>query len=1124
MRKSILYLPLFILLSFGANRSMACYAPTWTATSNITASSATFSWSTTSGADSYSVQYRLPNGTWYYVPGDPFYGTYTTLSGLSSSTTYEWRVRANCWGGGYSEWTYPITFTTLAYSCDPPGWLDAVYITENWASLQWSAISGAISYSVDWRVAGGTWTNMPGSPFINNWVELGGLQPCTTYEWRVHTNCTGGMYSDWTYTASFTTLCSGCNTPTWPATLNVSATTATFHWDPVSGAASYSLQTRLPGGSWSYVPGSPFYNNTVTVGGFYPNTTYEWRVRTNCYGGQYSNWTYPVTFTTYGSSCEPPTWLGTSNITQTSATFNWDAVYGALNYSIQWRYPGGTWYNLPGGPFNNTWVNVTGLQPGTAYEWRVRSNCSNWSQSLWSYPVGFTTLGNYNCTPPSWTSTINISSNAATFQWSSVPGAQSYTVQIRLPNGSWANVPGSPVSNTIITVYGLNPNTTYEWRVRTNCGSWQYSDWTWPITFTTSGGECYAPEWLYTTNITQNSATFDWDAVWGATSYAVQWRIAGGNWYDLAGGPFYNSWANIGGLQAGTTYEWRVRTYCGYGNYSSWSYSVFFTTLNNYACSTPTWPATQNVTSTTATVHWDPIYGAAGYQVQYRLLWGSWYDAPGGPFSSNTVTITGLSPSTGYEWRVRTICGNWQYSSWTSPIAFTTSAGYSCNTPTWPITVGVTSSSATVSWDIVYGAVSYTVQYRMVNGSWYDAPGNPFQTTTATINGLAPNTSYEWRVRSNCGNWQYSGWTTPVLFTTSGGSSCDPPVWLNTSSITDNSAVFEWGPVSGAVSYTVEYRVVGGNWYPVPGSPFTVTWVNVVGLSPSTNYEWHVKTNCPNYWSSWSASAFFTTLGSGGGGNNDNCDGATQLYVGSTCQNIAGTNINSSPSQPPPTGPCFAGGYKDVWFKFTMPGGNNPEVTIRTTAGSLTDAVMEVYNGSSCSGLNYIICEDDNNNGNGSTMPVINLQGFAGQTIWVRIWGYNGTSGTFSICVFNYWSNNYSIPEDNETNSIPDQMDSGSSVVKDIFTDEDAVAVLHVMPNPASDRLQVSLVQNGHNQVSALAISDMSGQRIFFKHYEDSDIRVFTDQLDVSGYVPGMYILQLVTAEGIQSEKVVINR
>jgi hypothetical protein len=56
-------------------------------------------------------------------------------------------------------------------------------------------------------------------------------------------------------------------------------------------------------------------------------------------------------------------------------------------------------------------------------------------------------------------------------------------------------------------------------------------------------------------------------------------------------------------------------------------------------------------------------------------------------------------------------------------------------------------------------------------------------------------------------------------------------------------------------------------------------------------------------------------------------------------------------------------------------------------------------------------------------MPVINLQGYSGQTIWVRVWGYNGSSGTFNICVFNYWSANYTGIDDSEENSIPDQLD-----------------------------------------------------------------------------------------------------
>ncbi len=1013
---------------------LACYVPTWTATSNITATSATLTWASVSGAENYSVQYRVANGTWYYVPGSPFYTTTANLSGLSPNTNYEWRVRTNCWGGQYSEWTYPVPFTTSGAGCTAPWWLQTNYVTQNSAIFVWEEIYGAINYTVEWRIAGGTWSNLPGSPFTNNWIEVGGLQSCTTYEWRVRANCGGGMYSAWSYVTSFTTLCSSCNVPTWPTTSYVTSTSATLHWDAVAGALSYSVQIRPLNGSWSYVAGSPFTNTTITVDGLYPNTTYEWRVRANCYGGQYSNWTWPVSFTTLGGgSCMAPWELWTSNITSNSATLDWSDVSGATSYTVQYRLAGGTWYNLPGNPYYSSWTYITGLLPGTAYEWRVRSNCGYGYQSPWSYPAYFTTPGDYQCSTPTWAETFNITSTSATLQWSEVWGAQSYTVQIRPSGGTWYNVPGTPTPNTYITVYNLTPNTNYVWRVKANCGNGQYSNWTWLIAFTTPGGYCNAPQWLTTNNITQTSATLDWDPVNGAVSYVVQWRQVGGPWFDAPGGPFYNTWTTLWGLDPGTSYEWRVKSYCGYGNYSAWSYVANFTTQGGYYCSTPTWPSTLSVTSTSATVHWDAVPGALGYTVETRL---------------------------------------------------------------YP------------------------------NGTWYVVQGSPFTNTTVTIYGLLPNTTYEWRVKANCSNWQSSNWTWPIAFTTQGGNYCQPPSWLNTTNITQTSATFDWEPVAGAVSYTVQKRIAGGSWMDVPGSPFYATWVNVTGLLPGTAYEWRVKTNCTNYWSDWSYIAYFVTLGSGGGGNNDNCSGALWLSVNNTCIPTSASNINATPSTPAPYGPCYAGGYKDVWFKFTMPGGSNPEVTIRTTAGSLTDAVMEVYSGSTCTNLTYITCEDDNNNGNGSTMPVINLNGWAGATIWVRVWGYNGTSGTFNICVFNYWSANYqgSDPSDETTFEGESISPVPGLIIQALNTDDDTpvMPALDLRPNPADDRVRVTVQAPANTQINSMILTDLSGKRVWTRSYAQATADQFMEEIDVSGLPEGVYITQVSTSDGPLTGKLIV--
>lgn len=88
----------------------ACGDPSGLTTSNITSSSATLSWNSVSGADSYDVDYKQTSSpTWL----DVVTGTSSTsvnLSGLNSSTSYDWRVRANCSGGSGNF--VSTTFTT----------------------------------------------------------------------------------------------------------------------------------------------------------------------------------------------------------------------------------------------------------------------------------------------------------------------------------------------------------------------------------------------------------------------------------------------------------------------------------------------------------------------------------------------------------------------------------------------------------------------------------------------------------------------------------------------------------------------------------------------------------------------------------------------------------------------------------------------------------------------------------------------------------------------------------------------------------------------------------------------------------------------------------------------------
>ncbi|WP_291720596.1 GEVED domain-containing protein [Bernardetia sp.] len=88
----------------------SCGVPTGLATSNVTTSTFTASWSAVAGASSYDVQVRTSGGAW-----SPFNATSTSLNltGASPSTTYEVQVRANC-SGASSAYSASVFVTTSA--------------------------------------------------------------------------------------------------------------------------------------------------------------------------------------------------------------------------------------------------------------------------------------------------------------------------------------------------------------------------------------------------------------------------------------------------------------------------------------------------------------------------------------------------------------------------------------------------------------------------------------------------------------------------------------------------------------------------------------------------------------------------------------------------------------------------------------------------------------------------------------------------------------------------------------------------------------------------------------------------------------------------------------------------
>ncbi len=112
-------------------------------------------------------------------------------------------INATCSGGTGNYIASQFT-TTATVTCSAPTNLTSSAITSNGATVSWTAAGGASSYDVQYKVSSSaTWTPTAPVNTTSTSVNISGLNPSTSYDWQVRTNCSSGSsgYS----TAQFTT-------------------------------------------------------------------------------------------------------------------------------------------------------------------------------------------------------------------------------------------------------------------------------------------------------------------------------------------------------------------------------------------------------------------------------------------------------------------------------------------------------------------------------------------------------------------------------------------------------------------------------------------------------------------------------------------------------------------------------------------------------------------------------------------------------------------------------------------------------------------------------------------------------------------------------------------------------
>lgn len=184
--------------------------------------------------------------------------------------------------------------------------------------------------------------------------------------------------------------------------------------------------------------------------------------------------------------------------------------------------------------------------------------------------------------------------------------------------------------------------------------------------FSLTQGTLSTPTSVITSSITSCSAILSWAATSGASSYSVKYKPASSTTWST---PINVTGTNFTftGLAASTQYNFSVAGVCSNGSMGS---SATYT-ATTASCTTPTNPTSTLVTATSATLNWTAGCNPTSYEIQYMIQGSTTWTIATSIIP--TKTLTGLTPSKIYQYKIRTLCGA-TYTAFSTVKTFVTPA------------------------------------------------------------------------------------------------------------------------------------------------------------------------------------------------------------------------------------------------------------------------------------------------------------------------------------------------------------------------------------------------------------------------------------------------------------------
>ncbi|RIE02033.1 hypothetical protein D3H35_14815 [Cohnella faecalis] len=780
-----------------------------------TPASVTFSWTAGSGASNVIIQQSADNGANWTTASTGVISTSAataTASNLLPATNYLFRLVIN--GGNSAGTSNLAAWTTEART------ISDFAIKEKgsrFALFTWSKAIGATKVKIHKSENEGQTWEFVELPVESTQVMDAGLIPNKNY--RFYLSVTGGGYQGKSNEVRFTTNAE-------PLVLNLVeavAGSAKFQWEAPKGATGIVLQQTTNGTTWTTANTGALGLSAAgaTVTGLQAATSYKFRLSVS--GGQNNGFSNEKSITTASFPIET---LAVSGKTTSTASLAWPALLKPTSLIVQQKTEGTGWTIAKTGTLSTSSksATVSGLAANTAYQFRL-------------VVTGGGNAGESNIVDAK-TDAVKITSfakngnatvSAVPFKWTAALGATSVAIEQSTDGATWTlSATGSLAANaSAATVSGLRPNKTYQFRLKVTGGQNEGSSNS--VSATTVAAPLTD---LASGEITGSTAELNWTAAVGASSVKAELSSNGGSSWTAAmvetAVGANASTAKVTGLLAGTDYKLRLNVTSGENNGLS---NVISIKTAIVPVSTLT---SSGKTTSSITLSWPALVKPTSLIVQQKTEGTGWTTAKTGTLSTSAkgATVSGLTANTAYQFRlVVTGGGNAGESNIvdakTDAIKITSFAKNG----------NATVSSASFKWTAAIGATGIAIEQSTDGATWTlsDTGSLAANTSAATVNGLRPNKTYQFRLKVTGG--QNEGSSNSVSATTVAA----PLTSLVSGEVTGSTVELVWTAAVGASSVKAELSSNGGSSWAAATVETAVsangTTAKVTGLLAGTDYK-----------------------------------------------------------------------------------------------------------------------------------------------------------------------------------------------------------------------------------------------------------------------------------------------